>query len=136
MRQNCAGTLSPYSEIITFITDAGDNNCPTPELSLETVTGNAATLEWTPETQAFELSYREEGSDRWTIIIGQNAASFEITGLRRDTEYYALLRRRCGDNFSPYTEQLTFKTQAVAVNLRSAYHTCRQRDGHNGYARF
>lgn len=116
MRRNCAGTLSAYSETVTFITAAGSNGCDAPELTLGTVTGNSASVSWTPQTDAFELSYREEGSDRWTVVNGQNASSFELTDLNQDTDYYVLLRRRCNDNFSPYSQQLGFKTQAIAVN--------------------
>jgi hypothetical protein len=114
MRQRCLGQFSSFSNVLRVNTLSDLNsNCPEPVMSVLSTSFSSVRLGWEPSAEGFELSYREAAANTWTIVSGTGESTVELRNLKPGTTYFAVIRNRCGIQFSSYTGTLRFETAAA-----------------------
>lgn len=113
---NSLGTA--YGEEIVFTTKP---ECVMPtDLAVSEVLSSSAWVTWQNGNNGsylyYELSYKAEGNDDWTIISNITDEYYMLTGLQPQTNYTI---RVCGycteDNHSNYLEQI-FTTECISIS--------------------
>ena len=123
VQTNCGGgALSEWSNRVNFITTAPSTAAPT-NLTVSDITINSATASWQGVAaneyhQSYDLYYAT--SDVTSVpdspagpnyVSGLTATSYDITGLRPETEYHVWVRDYCGtDGKSAWTAFTPFTT--------------------------
>ena len=123
VQANCGGgDLSAWSNRANFITTAPSTVAPT-NLTVSAITINSATASWQGVAandyhQSYDLYYAT--SDVTSVpasptgpnfVSGLTATSYDITGLRPETEYHVWVRDYCGtDGYGNWSAYQTFTT--------------------------
>lgn len=83
------------------------------DLRLVGATENSATFAASSESGVVQYVYGHTGmdADTCTRILTADAATFEIEGLDKEMSYHIYARSKCGDEFSYWSEPLTFSTE-------------------------
>ena len=117
LRAKSGEEVSSWTNKISFITPA---QYPAPTaLASSGETTSAATISWTAGSSetAWELSYSVNSDFSASIEVTTDATSKELTGLTANTTYYVKVRANYGgDNYSAWTDAITFKTLQVATD--------------------
>lgn len=112
MRYWCEGKWSTWSSIAIFITQAGQS-CPAVPLDQTTITFPSSTQ----ATIAINLPDKDRydwrilpPDDQWYNVISQTDSTYTFDGLIANTTYQYRVRVRCGNLWSDWSANGTFRT--------------------------
>lgn len=118
-------TLSPWSQLTTFITSACSNTCPAPTaLNATNITATGAVLNWTgipgTITGQYNLQYQHAGSSIWIPISQIGGNLYQLGGLQCNTTYIFQVQTICVNpngltTLSAWSVPFTFTTAACPV---------------------
>lgn len=118
-------TLSPWSQLTTFITSACPYTCPAPTaLNVTNITATGAVLNWTGTpgtiTGQYNLQYQQAGSTTWTTINQIGGNLYQLGGLQCNTTYIFQVQTICINpngltTLSAWSAPFTFTTAACPV---------------------
>ncbi|MBF9219695.1 fibronectin type III domain-containing protein [Hymenobacter ruricola] len=115
---NCDGGGVSAPATFTFTTAATAPSCAQATgLSITNVTGNAATLSFTPAAGAtgYAISYQAAGSSPQVVTPAPTTSPVQLTGLLPGTTYAVLLQATCAGGSST-TQTVTFTTPALTAS--------------------
>ena len=100
-------------EIATYLVDCTETTCKMPtDLAVSSVEARSAIVSWTSEADAFELRYKAEGDEDYTVVESAiTETTYTLDNLTPETTYLVSVRAVCSaEDQSKWTGDATFTT--------------------------
>ena len=97
-----------YSQATAPVSFTTLESCPTPTgLTASDVTAHEATISWTSAANAWQICVNDDEEN----LIDVTETTYNFTGLAPETTYTVKVRTNCGDEYSDWTNNMTFTTE-------------------------
>ena len=116
LRSFCDGLWSDFSNSVQFYTGDESLICNAPSIALRSAAIDTAVIDWDISMEVFEFGYKHADSTQWITLNRNEVDSVVLRNLMPDTEYEARARQVCENNFSAYSNVLSFTTDTLPAD--------------------